>query len=176
MNRQRFERLKAILQSGNYLVEPKKNIVINKITGRGIGRLDGKKKYIIVSLQHHGKDYSYSLHELVAFLVYGKKIIDKEVNHKDGDTLNNSIDNLEVVTAEENNIHQQENNILSRHLGNENPHSKLDESDIKYLLSSYTNFTGTKSSFCRDFSEQLGIKADTVKDIINRRRWKHISI
>ena len=35
------------------------------------------------------------------------------VNHKDGNTLNNSIENLEVITIEENQAHARENGLLA---------------------------------------------------------------
>ena len=35
------------------------------------------------------------------------------VNHKDGNTLNNSIENLEVITIEENQLHAKENGLLA---------------------------------------------------------------
>jgi hypothetical protein len=52
-----------------------------------------------------GKNKSERVHKLVA-LAFIKNLDNKpQVNHKDGNKLNNHIDNLEWVTAAENNIH-----------------------------------------------------------------------
>lgn len=51
-----------------------------------------------------GVDGCQLLHRLVASTFIGD-IEGKTVNHKDGNTLNNAIDNLEIVTQLENNIH-----------------------------------------------------------------------
>jgi hypothetical protein len=61
--------------------------------------------YLKYSLRHKNKRYEFLAHRLVAeyFISNPKKL--PIVNHKDGNKLNNNIDNLEWVTVSENNYH-----------------------------------------------------------------------
>lgn len=52
------------------------------------------------------------LHRLIAD-TFIKCVDGLTVNHKDGNTLNNSIDNLEVVTIEDNKLHAKLNGLLA---------------------------------------------------------------
>ena len=65
----------------------------------------GKRGYYVVLLKNKNKAYTKYIHRLIAetFIhnFYDKKLI----NHKDGNKLNNSIDNLEWCTPKENLYH-----------------------------------------------------------------------
>ena len=52
------------------------------------------------------------LHRLIAD-TFISNVDGMTVNHKDGNTLNNSIDNLEVITIEENQLHAKETGLLA---------------------------------------------------------------
>ena len=72
--------------------------IIKKYSHNGQG-------YKIVHLSKHGKVKTTSVHRLVAIHFIENKYLKPQVNHIDGDKLNNSIENLEWVTALENNVH-----------------------------------------------------------------------
>lgn len=59
------------------------------------------KYYYTVSLSDEGKRTIYRLHRLVAQLFIPNPSEKAEVHHIDCDTLNNKVDNLQWVTAEE---------------------------------------------------------------------------
>lgn len=61
-----------------------------------------KNSYLIVGLSLHNKSRHYLIHRLVAqtFLVNDEN--KPTVNHKDGDTFNNNVNNLEWATYSEN--------------------------------------------------------------------------
>lgn len=61
--------------------------------------------YYTVSLSKDGKKKSHSVHRLVAEAFIEVPTNHLEVNHKDGNKLNNNVENLEWVTQEQNRIH-----------------------------------------------------------------------
>jgi len=79
------------------------------------GRLWSKKKnkflkpsigrYKTITLYDKKKTLNTSIHRLVALAFVANIDCKSEVNHKDGDKLNNEFYNLEWVTTSENNIH-----------------------------------------------------------------------
>ena len=84
--------------------------IINDLTGKlVIFNLDNKgyKKARLYSplSNHKDKRKPFRLHRLIA-KVFLENYSDKlQVNHKDGNKLNNNVDNLEMVTASENMYH-----------------------------------------------------------------------
>lgn len=69
------------------------------------------KGYIRVTLYSKGKATHISIHRLVCKYFYLNFNENLQVNHKDGNKTNNNIDNLEMVTSSENNIHALDNNL-----------------------------------------------------------------
>lgn len=71
-----------------------------------------KKKYEVVGLVKNFKQKTFQVHRLVARTFIPNPLNKPEVNHKDCNTCNNKVDNLEWVTREENMQHAKENNRL----------------------------------------------------------------
>lgn len=70
----------------------------------------GKSKSPYLRLKVEGK--LYLAHRLILSAKIGRELLsDEYVNHKDGNTTNNSIDNLELVSHIENVQHAVENNL-----------------------------------------------------------------
>lgn len=63
---------------------------------------DSGDKYVKMQLSHNGKTKTFLLHRLVAMLFIPNIFLKPEVNHKDGNTKNNRVSNLEWVTKSEN--------------------------------------------------------------------------
>ncbi len=61
--------------------------------------------YLVIDLKVNGSRSKKLVHRLVAETFLGNPLNKKEVNHKDGNKLNNSIENLEWVTSSENKKH-----------------------------------------------------------------------
>ena len=76
-----------------------------------------------------------SVHRLVAQTWLSTYSHSKQVNHKDGNKLNNAVSNLEMVTASENIKHAIEHKLLipEYHEGNNNPTILLSVNDGKEL-------------------------------------------
>jgi len=65
----------------------------------------GNHGYYRVNLWDHGKTRTYTVHKLIA-LTFLKPSPKKQINHIDGNRLNNKVENLEWVTDRENQIHR----------------------------------------------------------------------
>ena len=70
------------------------------------------KGYYQVTLQKKGKKKIYKVHRLVAKTFIKNTYNKREVNHIDGNKLNNAVTNLEWVTAKENSNHRV--NVLNK--------------------------------------------------------------
>jgi hypothetical protein len=62
----------------------------------------GNHGYLTVCLRVGNKNYRKLVHRLIAETFIGEGNVDVEIDHKDGNKLNNSADNLEWVTRKEN--------------------------------------------------------------------------
>lgn len=72
----------------------------------------GKRGYFVVNLSLKGFNKVVTIHRLVAIAFIPNPKNKREVNHKDGNKQNNSIENLEWVTPSENSRHA----IKSQHI------------------------------------------------------------
>lgn len=69
--------------------------------------------YYRVTLCRGGRKNQQYLHRLIAIHFISNPENKPQINHKDGDKLNNSVDNLEWVTAKENTVHAYKNDLIN---------------------------------------------------------------
>lgn len=79
-----------------------RNRVTKKILKAHAG---GTSAYLLYNLKHNKKQLNRLLHRLVAQAFIPNPENKPYINHKDGNKLNNNIENLEWVTSSENNQH-----------------------------------------------------------------------
>jgi hypothetical protein len=89
------------------------------------------------------------------------------VNHKDGNKLNNHMDNLEWVTSEENLKHAWRTG-LNQSIGEQSPSSKVDSSQVRLMRELFIQ----GKTLC-DLAGSFGLSMSGVHDICRYRRWKH---
>lgn len=129
-----------------------------------------KKGYAHITLSNKGSKTTYLVHRLVAEQYIPNSYNLSQVNHIDGDKLNNCISNLEWVNPSTNIIHSFSTN-LSNYSGSKNGRSKLNESDviqIKQLLSQ-----GIKN---KEIADKFSISKSVICDIKHKRKWSHINL
>lgn len=102
MNIKNFENLYAITKSGNVYS------YINKIFLKPGINNDG---YATVNLYKDKTSNSMKIHRLVAEHYLLNDNCELEINHKDGNKLNNNVDNLEWCTRSQNVKHAYDNNL-----------------------------------------------------------------
>lgn len=71
-----------------------------------------KNKYIQVVLHKNGNHFYKDIHRLVALHFLSKKELDDEVNHIDGNKLNNNVSNLEFISHKQNMKHASLNKLF----------------------------------------------------------------
>jgi len=126
----------------------KNGSVFSKKLGRSLKQSSTKQGYKKVSLCKNGNQKTFKVHRLVAqaFIENPEKKI--TVNHKDGNKINNNLNNLEWATYSENAIHAYANGLRKPRSGNQytknNAVFKLDKSDKEYILKNISNFTQTE--------------------------------
>lgn len=145
-----MEEWKEIVETSNYDVSNLGNIR-NRNTGRVLkGRLS-KSGYLQVSLTLilTGRQKNQYIHRLVAQYWVLNNENKKEVNHKDGNKLNNRCDNLEWVTSSENQLHRQhilgKQQTSQRRIGRYNKEGQLLE-EYDSILSAVKQFSQSRSN------------------------------
>lgn len=91
-----FEGLYKIDKSGNIYSNRIKKIMKNSKSNSG---------YFCIILKKNKKTYGTFIHRLLAINFIDNPLNLEQVNHKDGNKLNNNLDNLEWVTRSENILH-----------------------------------------------------------------------
>lgn len=93
-----------------------------------------------------------------------------QVNHLDGNKLNNSLENLEWCTNQENRIHAVKIGLAASLKGEENPASKLLESQVIDIIQDLLNHV-PYSEICKKYN----CSKSTVSAIKNKRNWYYLT-
>lgn len=123
----------------------------------------------ITLIADNSKTKSFFVHRLVAnaFLEYPDKN-DLQINHKDGNKQNNSLPNLEWVTAKENVIHSCINRL--RPIGEDHPNAILTNRQVleipNLLKLGYSQ---------KKISTIYNVSYSTIKNICQKRKWVYLS-
>lgn len=97
---------------------------LNHINIRKNGRIDNRKGkvlkpkinkygYQVITLSKNGIRKTYTIHQLVAKAFIPNPENKKTINHKDGNKMNNYVDNLEWATEKENQQHKWKNGLAN---------------------------------------------------------------
>ncbi len=119
-----------------------------KIKTRLIKPAANEKGYKIVTLSKNGKHRTFKVHRLVASAFINNSENKPQVNHIDGNKLNNNSDNLEWCTNSENQLH-------SIRLGLRK--STVIDTDLLFDMFINQNMTS------REIAEKLDTTMDTVR-------------
>ena len=139
-----MENWKTIENVTNYEVSDLGQIRNTKTNYILKGRLS-KSGYLQVSLtdKETKKQKNYYIHRLVAIYFLENLDNKREVNHKDGNKLNNNVDNLEWVTPSENQKHRQK--ILGKTKTSQRKIGKFNKNHV--LIEEYSSIVDAAKSF-----------------------------
>lgn len=107
----------------------------------------------------------YFIHRLVAEKYIPNPNNFPQVNHKDGNKLNNDITNLEWCSNLENRRHAIKNGLHT--VGEKCSWAKLTEKQVIEILQN-------KTSTCKELSKKYNVAYGTISDIKHHRTWKHL--
>ena len=110
--------------------------------------------YREVILSHKGVKHYFLIHRLVALTFIENKYNARTVNHKDGNKLNNKLDNLEWMSDSDNLKHARNNGLLN---------SKINKEVAMQIF----NDKGT----VRELSKKYGISKTQIGYIKQSKRW-----
>lgn len=127
-----------------------------------------KAGYRRVHVSHEGKDYKFFVHRLVAevFIDNPEKL--PVVNHKDGDKLNNSVENLEWTTYSGNLSHAYRTGLRSCD-GERNNMSKLTLHQVSEIRSLYEKRGKNNSN---TLAKVYKVSPKTILNIVSGKSWK----
>ncbi len=92
------------------------------------------------------------------------------VNHKDGNKLNDVLENLEWCTPSENAIHAFATGLSVSKKGENTSMSKLTEESVLEIRNKYIPFEYSVYKLAKEY----GVGKTTIEAIVTKRSWKHI--
>lgn len=125
--------------------------LIGKVTKAGY-------KMVVITIAN--KKHYRNVHRIIAAVFLPNPNNYREVNHKDGNKLNNSVDNLEWVTTRQNQLHAITSGLR--------PTLKLDFVKAQEIRKLYATRKYTQVQI----AELFGVKKTQIGYIIQNKRWK----
>ena len=153
----------GFLRSINYKRSGKK-VILKPSESRG---------YLKTMLKRDDNKYkSWNVHNFIMLSFKGPKQKGQEVNHIDGNKLNNNINNLEYCTRSENMKHAFDNGLATPKKGELNPSSKLTSDDVKEIRAYVKSKKDQGIRFYgrKKLAEKYNISESHIKDIVSKRR------
>lgn len=115
-----------------------------------------------------GSDRSVSVHRLVAEAFIPNPDYRPQVNHKDSNRKNNTVENLEWCTAQENVKHSYEHGLNSN-AGEKHPRSVLTAEEVMKIRELWQ---GGMSVI--NIGIKLNFKRSTVSKVVHGSNWSHV--
>jgi hypothetical protein len=124
--------------------------------------------YEKIALCIDGKMKHTTVHRVVAETFIPNPENYKTVNHKDGNKLNNHVDNLEWCSSQQNTKHATENGLMAKgeQIGNSNYTEKQIRQVCEMIVDGYKN---------NDIAKATGVTRNVVQTVRSGQTWKHIS-
>lgn len=122
--------------------------------------------YLKVTLSKNGECKKFYLHRLVAIQFLDNNMNLPQVNHKDGNKLNNNVTNLEWCTKQENQNHAVRNNLMQH--GQDRPSAKLTEDNVLEIYKLKGILTG------QAIADIYGVSKNTINCILRGSKWRYL--
>jgi len=131
----------------------------------------GRKGYLQLRLcRGDGTSKTVKVHLLIALAFLGEPPDGMQVNHKNGNKLDNRPDNLEYVTCRQNIRHAWDNGLSTgKHMRGERSHrAKLTAADVRRIRTLSSTMT------LKAIAELYGVSTYPIWSILKRKAWNHV--
>lgn len=127
-----------------------------------------KKGYLRICIGPRNNRKSFCIHRLIGeyFIPNIKRL--PEINHKDGNKLNNEISNLEWVTRIENEKHAWRNGLKKPMCGERHSQAKLTWTKVLKIRKLWNSGGYTQARLGKFF----GVNDNTIHNVVNYKTWK----
>ena len=146
--------------------------VKNTKTNRYLKGALNSKGYLRVELHNNKKLKKFFVHRLVAEYFIDNPFNKEQVNHIDGNKLNNCVDNLEWVTNQENRNHAVKNGLTKNLCGEEAPWSKLTKKNVLEIRKKYNNKNEMFNA--KELSKKFNVSINQIMCVAKRKSWKSV--
>ena len=155
----------------NELNITKAGIVFNSMTNNWIGAVGSGRYYKISMLdQHSGIIRHIQIHRLLWLWFKGDIPKDREVNHIDGNRLNNRLKNLELLSHIDNTKHAHKLGLVPYFLGSKNGQSKLTEVIVSKLRKRYKRKPFNMAEIAKEYS----VSKNVISLALRGKTWKQV--
>ncbi len=130
-----------------------------------------KGGYTVVTISKDAKIKCIPVHRLLYLNFIDKIDSGLQINHRDGNKLNNRLENLELVTPSQNIQHAWDNALIPRKVGEQNKNSKLTDSSILSI------FSLRKQGLTQnEIAAEMEISRSNISRVLSRKMWGHVLI
>ena len=144
------------------------------ITGKILKTYVSCRGYESLRFTLDGGKKTITIHRAVALAFVPNPNNYLEINHKDGNKLNNSLNNLEWCTRSQNERHKFDTGLYdpSRISGERNGNHKLTVENVKYIREHFQRKSKEFGviAMCKKFN----VSRKTITDVVNRKIWKNV--
>mgnify|MGYP003293868181 CR=1 FL=1 len=128
--------------------------------------------YLKIRLLHNGKDVTARIHRLVAEAFIPNPDNKETVNHKDGNKLNNNVENLEWMDRSEQMYHAYNHELKKSIKGVKNTNSKLTENEIRQIRKEYVPYDRNYSTVA--LSKKYGVTNRVIGLIVRGLAYQDV--
>lgn len=126
-----------------------------------------RKGYLCIDLYKNGIPKRFPVHSLVSYNFIGPRPKGLQVNHKDGNKVNNHYLNLEYASAKDNIRHAFKNGLINMR-GENNHAAKLSQLQVNEIRKRFNKGDILQKDLARIYSVHFG----TISMIIKNRSWR----
>lgn len=156
----------------NYYVSSEGRIY-NVVTEKFIGNKNSDKyKYKRVKLSENGKKVFIDVHRLVADTFIPNPNNCEVVNHINGITTDNRVENLEWCSRSENQKHAYRIGLETAMKGEQNKNAKLNEIAVKQIRETYKR--GDRQRGAEALARKYGVSGTAIKMCLRGVSWSHV--
>jgi len=123
--------------------------------------------YMWCRMMVKGKVFKNKTHRLVALQFIPNTYNRKTVNHKDGNKLNNSVNNLEWLTIAQNLRHAKQNNLIA--IGIRIGCAKLNDNSVREIR----KLRGVLSH--KKIADIYNVSEDAIRSVLSNKTWIHVN-